>query len=132
MTDIVNLELALRSFEQIYSPRIVARVNDYEIRIAHVRGEHLWHEHTNTDEVFIVLDGHLTISLRDSDGRERDVSLAKNELFVVPKGTMHRPTSTGGSVLMFEPTGTSSTGDRHVGEIPGHVDSTTGRDISEA
>ncbi len=49
--------------------------------------------------------------------------------FVVPRGTEHRPTSTGGSILMFEPSGTSSTGDRHEGALPGHVDSTTGHEL---
>ena len=50
-------------------------------------------------------------------------------MFVVPRGTEHRPTSTGGSILMFEPTGTSSTGDRHEGELPDHVDSTVGQTL---
>ncbi|MGI8722816.1 MAG: hypothetical protein ACR2JG_11375, partial [Geodermatophilaceae bacterium] len=50
--------------------------------------------------------------------------------FVVPKGTEHKPSSPGGSILMFEPSGTSTTGDRHEGEIPDHVDSTTGRDVN--
>ena len=51
-------------------------------------------------------------------------------IFVVPKGTEHKPSSPGGSILMFEPSGTLTTGDRHEGSIPAHVDSTAGRDIS--
>ena len=123
----VSLTEALRSFDDIYSPRIVARVNDYDVRIAHTLGEHVWHVHEATDEFFLVLDGRLDIALRDASGRERTVELRTGDTFVVPRGTEHKPSSPGGSILMFEPAGTSSTGDRHDGEIPGHVDSTTGR-----
>lgn len=125
----VNLSQALASFTDIYSPRIVGRVNDYDIRIAHARGEHLWHVHDETDEFFLVLDGQFDIALRE-DGRERTVTLRAGEIFVVPRGTEHKPSSPGGSILMFEPSGTLTTGDRHEGELPAHVDSTTGHDIS--
>ena len=64
--------------------------------------------------------------MRDADGSESTVVLRKGDTFVVPKGTEHKPSSPGGSILMFEPRGTSSTGDRHEGEIPDHIDSTTG------
>lgn len=70
----VNLNQALATFTDIYSPRIVGRVNDYDIRIAHTRGEHVWHVHDDTDEFFLVLDGRFDIALRDADG-ERTVSL---------------------------------------------------------
>lgn len=58
------------------------------------------------------------------------MTLREGEMFVVPKGTVHKPSSPGGSILMFEPSGTSTTGDRHEGEIPAHVDSTTGHDLT--
>ena len=70
----VNLNQALATFTDIYSPRIVGRVNDYDIRIAHTRGEHVWHVHDHTDEFFLVLDGGFDITLRDAGG-ERTVSL---------------------------------------------------------
>ncbi len=124
----VNLNQALATFTDIYSPRIVGRVNDYDIRIAHTRGEHVWHVHDHTDEFFLVLDGGFDITLRDAGG-ERTVSLGPGEIFVVPRGTEHKPSSPGGAILMFEPSGTSTTGDRHQGEIPAHVDSTTGREL---
>ena len=124
----VNLNQALATFTDIYSPRIVGRVNDYDIRIAHARGEHVWHVHDHTDEFFLVLDGRFDIALRDADG-ERTVSLAPGGIFVVPRGTEHKPSSPGGAILMFEPSGTSTTGDRHEGEIPGYVDSTTGQHL---
>ena len=124
----VNLSSALRGFDEIYSPRIVTRMNDYDVRIAHARGEHVWHVHEDTDEFFLVLDGQFDISLRE-DGAERVVNLRAGDVFVVPKGTEHKPSSPGGSILMFEPSGTMTTGDRHEGDIPAHVHSTTGRDL---
>jgi mannose-6-phosphate isomerase-like protein (cupin superfamily) len=121
----VSLSQALAAFTDVYSPRIVARVNDYDVRIAHFKGDHVWHVHEHTDEFFLVIDGQVTISLREADG-ERAVTLGAGEIFVVPRGTEHMPSSPGGSALMFEPSGTLTTGDRHEGEIPAHVDSTTG------
>ena len=124
----VNLQAALSSFDEIYSPRIVTRMNDYDVRIAHAKGEHVWHVHTDTDEFFLVLDGQFDIALRE-DGAERVVSLRQGDVFVVPRGTEHKPSSPGGSILMFEPRGTMSTGDRHEGDIPAHVHSTAGQDL---
>ena len=126
----VNLNQALAGFTDIYSPRIIGRVNDYDIKIAHTRGEHVWHVHDHTDEFFLVLEGIFDITLRDGGG-ERTVSLGPGEIFVIPQGTEHKPSSSGGSILMFEPSGTSSTGDRHEGEIPAYVDRTTGRAIGD-
>src|SRR5215472_20650 len=124
----VNLQAALSSFDDIYSPRIVTRMNDYDVRIAHARGEHVWHVHEDTDEFFLVLDGQFDISLRE-DGAERVVNLRAGDVFVVPKGTEHKPSSPGGSILMFEPAQTLSTGDWHEGAIPDHVHSTTGSQL---
>ena len=126
----VNLSAALAAFTDIYSPRIVGRVNDYDVRIAHARGEHVWHVHDQTDEFFLVLDGIYEVTLREPGGGERTVTLHEGEMFVVPKGTEHKPSSPGGSIMMFEPSGTSTTGDRHEGDIPAHVDSTTGHDLT--
>jgi mannose-6-phosphate isomerase-like protein (cupin superfamily) len=125
----VNLTAALASFDDVYSPRIVTRMNDYDVRIAHASGEHLWHAHADTDEFFLVLDGRFDIALRDADGTERTVELHQGDVFVVPKGVQHKPSSPGGSILMFEPAQTLTTGDWHEGDIPGHVDSTTGREL---
>ncbi len=120
----IELAAALSGFEQLWSPRVVARVNDYDVRVAKVAGEHVWHVHEHTDEFFLVLDGELRIALRDP--AEREVVLPRNSLFVVPRGTEHRPSSPGGaSILMVEPSGTLSVGDRH-DPVPDHVDATTG------
>lgn len=124
----VNLEEALASFSDVYSPRIVATINDYDVRIAHTLGEHVWHSHHNTDEFFLVLDGVFDVALRDLAGVESSVHLTKGDVFVVPKGTEHKPSSPGGSILMFEPSGTSTTGG-YEGELPDHIDSTTGHQL---
>jgi mannose-6-phosphate isomerase-like protein (cupin superfamily) len=126
----VNLTDALASFGDIYSPRIVASMNDYHVKIAHTKGEHVWHVHDDTDEFFLVLDGRFDIAMRDAAGHETTVGLRKGDTFVVPKGTPHKPSSPGGSVLMFEPSGTASTGDRHEGEVPDYVDSTAGHELT--
>ncbi len=125
----VNLQAALRSFDEVYSPRIVTRMNDYDVRIAHAKGEHVWHVHADTDEFFLVIDGQFDIALHDADGTEHTVSLRQGDVFVVPRGTEHKPSSPGGSILMFEPSQTLTTGDWHEGEIPDHVHSTTGQDL---
>jgi mannose-6-phosphate isomerase-like protein (cupin superfamily) len=121
----VNLTEALSRIDRAWSPCIVARVNDYDVRVARTQGEHVWHVHDTTDEFFLVLEGRFAIALREADGTEATVVLEAGDTFVVPRGTEHRPSSPGGAILMFEPTGTSTTGDRH-DVIPGHVDSTTG------
>ena len=121
----IPLSQALASFDALWSPRIVTRVNDYDVRIAKVAGEHIWHAHNDTDEFFLVLDGELHISLREPEG-ERTVLLPQGAVFTVPAGTEHKPYApSGAAILMFEPTGTPTVGDRH-DEIPGHVDATTG------
>jgi mannose-6-phosphate isomerase-like protein (cupin superfamily) len=126
----INVTAALASFDEIYSPRIVARMNDYDVRVAHAQGEHVWHVHEDTDEFFLVLDGQFDVAIRSADGSQTTVTLRQGDTFVVPKGTEHKPSSPGGSILMFEPSGTSTTGDRHEGPIPDHVDSTTGHQLS--
>ena len=121
----ISLSAALASFDDLWSPRIVTRVNDYDVRVAKVHGEHLWHAHDHTDEFFLVLEGELRIYLREPAG-ERTVVLARGAVFTVPRGTEHRPHSpSGAAILMFEPTGTPTVGDRH-DEVPAHVDATTG------
>ncbi|MEV7682258.1 cupin domain-containing protein [Streptomyces sp. NPDC088341] len=121
----VALSEALASFDALWSPRIVTRVNDYDVRVARVAGEHIWHVHVDTDEFFQVIEGELSIALRE-EGGERTVALPRGSVFVVPRGVWHKPSSaTGASLLLFEPSGTLSVGDRH-DDIPDHIDATTG------
>jgi mannose-6-phosphate isomerase-like protein (cupin superfamily) len=125
----IPLAQALASFDALWSPRIVTAVNDYDVRIAKVQGEHVWHVHEHTDEFFLVLDGELRIALREPAG-ERSVTLPQGSVFTVPRGTEHKPYApSGAAILLFEPTGTSTVGDRH-GEVPGHVDATTGHALT--
>jgi mannose-6-phosphate isomerase-like protein (cupin superfamily) len=126
----VNLTDALASFDDVYSPRIAGRMNDYDIKIAHAKGDHVWHVHEETDEFFLVLDGRFDIALRDADGGQTTVVLHSGDIFVVPRGMEHKPSSPGGAILMFEPSGTVNTGDRHEGEIPDYLHSTTGHELS--
>ncbi|MFC3455929.1 cupin domain-containing protein [Amycolatopsis speibonae] len=125
----IDLKTVLAGFDEIWSPRIVAHVNDYDVRLAKVAGEHVWHVHENTDEFFLVLDGTLDIALREAAG-ERVVTLPRGSVFVVPRGTFHKPSSVeGAELLLFEPTGTLSVGDEH-DEVPDHVQVTVGQEIS--
>ncbi|MGW0942619.1 cupin domain-containing protein [Streptomyces sp. NPDC002623] len=121
----VSLPAALASFTEQWSPRIVTTVNDYDVRVTHVEGEHLWHVHDDTDEFFLVLEGELRISLREAEG-ERTVTLPKGSVFTVPRGIEHKPYApVATEILLLEPTGTSTVGDRHEA-VPAHVDATTG------
>jgi len=104
----VNLEAKLRTFDTLFSPKIVARMNDYKIAVVKTRGEFVWHKHEDTDDFFLVLKGRLRIQLRGSD----DVVLEPGELFVVPRGVEHCPRADEEThILLIEPAGTRNTGD---------------------
>ncbi|WP_225824330.1 cupin domain-containing protein [Streptomyces naphthomycinicus] len=125
----ISLDDALASFTERWSPRIVTAVNDYDVRVAKVEGEHLWHAHEHTDEFFLVLAGELHIGLREPAG-ERTVVLPRGAVFTVPRGIEHKPYApVPTEILLFEPTGTLTVGDRHE-DVPGHVDATTGHALS--
>ena len=107
MNDKVNLADKLALLDQPYSPGIVGRLNDLKLMVVKARGEFVWHKHEDTDDFFLVLDGRLTIRLRD-----RDVHLEPGELFVVPRGIEHCPLAEDEAhVLLIEPLGTPNTGD---------------------
>jgi mannose-6-phosphate isomerase-like protein (cupin superfamily) len=107
MADKVNLAEKLAGFSDHWAPRIVARYNDNEVRLVKVEGEFIWHQHEDTDELFLVLEGALDIELRD-----RTVHLEAGELFVVPRGTEHRPVSRGETkLLLIDPQDLPNTGD---------------------
>jgi len=108
MADKVNLAEKLDSFTDQWAPRIVARYNDNEVRLVRVEGEFVWHQHDDTNELFLILDGVLDIELRD-----RIVQLKPGELFVVPRGIEHRPCARNGEVklLLIDPKDLPNTGD---------------------
>jgi mannose-6-phosphate isomerase-like protein (cupin superfamily) len=107
VADKVNLAEVLAGFDDRWSPRIVAGYNDNKVMVVKAEGDFTWHSHPDTDDFFLVLDGHLTVELRDGP-----VELGPGELFVVPKGVEHRPRAHGvAQVLLIEPHGTPNTGD---------------------
>jgi mannose-6-phosphate isomerase-like protein (cupin superfamily) len=107
MDDKVNLAQKLGTFMEPFRPKIVDRVNDYDIQVVKARGEFVWHKHDDTDDFFLVLKGRLTIQLRD-----RNVELREGKLFVVPRGVEHCPRADEEAhILLIEPVGTPNTGD---------------------
>ena len=108
MADKVNIPEKFESFSDHWAPRIVARYNDNEVRLVKVDGEFIWHQHDETDELFLILEGTLEIEMRD-----RTVTLDAGELFVVPRGTEHRPCARNGEVkmLLIDPKDMPNTGD---------------------
>lgn len=108
MTNVpIDLAEKLSMFTDHWSPKVVARLNDYEIKVVKVQGEFVWHTHEDTDELFLVIDGELTIQLRDGS-----VALRKGQMFVVPRGVEHCPVADGEvHAMLIEPAGVVNTGD---------------------
>lgn len=107
MTEPVDLAAALSTITDPWSPLTVATLNDYDLRVVRTQGEFTRHGHPETDEVFLVLSGSLTIRLDDGD-----VTLGPGQLYVVPRGVPHQPVSVDGAeVLLIEPSSTVNTGD---------------------
>jgi mannose-6-phosphate isomerase-like protein (cupin superfamily) len=108
---VVDLADKLGLFSERWSPKVVARLNDYEVKLARLEGEFVWHTHDDTDELFLVIEGSLTIGLRDASGVRSSVSLRPGQLYVVPRGVEHCPVADGEvSVLLIEPAGVVNTG----------------------
>jgi mannose-6-phosphate isomerase-like protein (cupin superfamily) len=103
----INFEDKLAKFSEHWSPKIIAQMNDYHFKIVKVQGEFVWHDHPETDEVFIVLKGKLEIQFHDGN-----VLLDEGEMFVVPKGVEHKPVAKEEChLLLVEPAGTVNTGE---------------------
>ena|SRR5712664_1680706 len=131
MSDPVSIDKVLSSFTDLWDPRIVARAGGFDIRVAKFHGEYIWHTHSDTDEVFIVIAGELTIYLRDG-GQERTVTLGPHDVYVVSRGTEHKPVTTEEAhILMMETTGTVTTRDS-AQDVPAHIKVTTGKRLSLA
>jgi mannose-6-phosphate isomerase-like protein (cupin superfamily) len=102
----INFAEKLSKFSEQWSPKIIAQLNDYHFKVAKIQGEFIWHDHPETDEVFVIIKGHLDILLRDGK-----VSLNEGEMFVVPKGVEHKPVAENEChILLVEPAGTVNTG----------------------
>jgi len=103
----VNFSEKFAKFSDHWAPKVVAQMNDYQFKLVKIQGEFVWHSHAETDDVFIVLDGEMSIEL--PDGR---IDLRAGEMFVVPKGVEHKPTAKSEcKILLVEPVGTINTGD---------------------
>ncbi|OUX37698.1 MAG: cupin [Candidatus Pelagibacter sp. TMED273] len=107
MNSKINIDNKYSKFTKYWSPRIIAEMNDYQFKLAKIKGEFIWHKHKDTDETFIVLEGQMTIKFRDGQ-----VTLDKNEMYVVPKGVEHKPCANEEcKILVIEPKGVINTGD---------------------
>ena len=106
-TEAISLQEKLGKFDKLWSPRVVAEMNDYQFKLVKIQGEFVWHSHADTDEVFIVVDGRMALEFRD-----KTVSLASGEMCVVPRGVEHRPVAAHEcAVMLVEPRGVVNTGD---------------------
>ncbi|UCH74556.1 MAG: cupin domain-containing protein [Rhodospirillales bacterium] len=113
----VNLAGKFALFDDRWSPKLVAVLDDYDIKLAKLEGEFVWHKHDGDDEFFLVVDGHLSIDFRD-----RTVDLDAGEFLVVPKGVEHRPRAERECrVLLIERAGVVNTGDAPAGALTRHT-----------
>ena len=103
----ISLKSKLATFTECWSPKIISSYNDSDVMLAKFEGEFTWHSHPDTDDFFLVIEGDVTIEMPDET-----VHLGPGDLYVVPKGVPHKPsTKNGASVLLIEPKGTPNTGD---------------------
>ncbi|MCA1440541.1 cupin domain-containing protein [Ensifer sp. IC4062] len=102
----INFVEKLARFSDQWQPRVIAEINDYQVKIVRIEGDFVWHDHPETDEAFIVLDGTLRIDFRDGS-----VIVGPGEMYVVPKGVEHKPFAQGEvKMLLIEPRGILNTG----------------------
>jgi mannose-6-phosphate isomerase-like protein (cupin superfamily) len=95
----VNLAQAFASFDETWSPRVAAEIDDFAVKLVKLEGEFVWHHHDDADELFLVVEGRLVLRFRDRD----DVELGAGELYVVPRGVEHLPVAEPGcQVLLLE------------------------------
>jgi mannose-6-phosphate isomerase-like protein (cupin superfamily) len=103
----INLLDKFSLFSDQWSPKIVAQLNDYHFKVVRIQGDFTWHDHKDTDEVFLVLDGEMRIDFRD-----KKIVLKEGEMYLVPKGIEHKPYAENEcKILLVEPAGTVNTGD---------------------
>lgn len=102
----INFAEKFGLFAEQWSPKVIAEMNDYQFKLVRIEGDFIWHDHVDTDETFIVLDGQLRIDFRDGH-----VELGAGDMFVVPRGVEHKPFATGEvRLLLIEPRGVLNTG----------------------
>ena len=103
----VNLREKLSSFSDQWSPKVIAEMNDYQFKLLKIEGEFVWHEHSDTDEAFIVIEGSMRIEFEDGS-----IELDEGEMYVVPKGVRHKPCADSECrIMLVEPKGVVNTGE---------------------
>ena len=103
----ININQKLSTFSEHWKPKIIAQMNDYHFKLVKLQGEFIWHKHDDTDEIFIVIDGEMSISFKNGP-----IVLKSGEMIVVPKGIEHKPSAKNEcKVMLVEPAGTINTGD---------------------
>ena len=103
----INLHHQADLIPDAWSPKVLANLNDHEVKLAKFKDEFVWHKHDHIDEMFLVIDGSFEMLLED-----QTVELHVGEIIVIPKGVMHCPRSKdGATVMLVEPVGTVKTGD---------------------
>ena len=103
----LNFAEKLSLFDEQWQPKVIAEMNDYQFKIVKIQGDFVWHDHKDTDETFIVLEGNLRIDFRDGQ-----VELGAGEMYVVPKGVEHKPYAENEvKMLLIEPRGVKNTGE---------------------
>ena len=109
----INFTDKLSLFSEQWAPKVIAQMNDYQIKIVKIQGDFSWHQHAQTDETFIVLQGLLRLDFRDGS-----VQLAAGEMYVVPRGVEHKPFAAAEvKMLLIEPQGVLNTGDLEQSEL---------------
>jgi mannose-6-phosphate isomerase-like protein (cupin superfamily) len=104
----INFSEKLNLFNEHWQPKVISEMNDYQFKIAKIKGEFIWHLHKDTDETFIVLKGEIQIDFKDGK-----VVVKQGEMFVVPAGVEHRPSSNKEShIMLIEPKGVVNTGEK--------------------
>ncbi|GAK90376.1 DSBH domain containing protein [Nonlabens ulvanivorans] len=103
----INLNEKLTLFQETWTPKIIGELNGQQVKLAKLKGEFVWHQHENEDELFYVVKGQLIIELRD-----QTITLKEGEMYIVPRGVEHKPIAHKEvHVMLFEPTSTAHTGD---------------------
>jgi len=102
----INFASKFDFFSEQWNPKVIAEMNDYQFKLVKIEGEFVWHEHEDTDETFIVIEGSMGIEFTD-----RSVELRSGDMIVVKKGEQHRPFAREEcKILVIEPRGVVNTG----------------------
>ena len=114
----INIKNKFNLFNERWSPKVIAEINNYQFKITKLKGDFQWHSHKDTDEAFIIVEGNLRIDFRDGF-----VNLSKGEMYVVPKGVEHKPYAKDeAKIMLIEPRGVVNTGNLNPSELTAEND----------